>query len=105
LAERVVATPEEDGSVRIHVDCYSGYRGEEAPRRIRFHSRDIGVARILDRWLAPDHRYFKILGDDDAVYIIRHDTAEWEWELTYFKESEAPGFSGADTTDRDVFHQ
>jgi len=42
----------------------------------------IEVRKILDRWLAPDHRYFKVLGDDNAIYIIRHDQGKWQWELT-----------------------
>ena len=43
---------------------------------------------MLDRWLAPDHRYFKIMGDDDATYIIRHDTVKWEWELVFYRAVE-----------------
>ena len=70
----------------IEVICYSGYRGEETPRAIRFATQTIGIRKILDRWLAPDHRYFKILGDDDAIYIIRHEVASWTWELTFYKE-------------------
>jgi hypothetical protein len=42
------------------------------------------VVEILDRWLAPDHRYFKVRGDDGAIYIIRHDVAGGYWELTMF---------------------
>ena len=71
--------------MEIKVDCYSGYRGEETPRRFRINSRRIAVKKILDQWLSPDHRYFKLLGDDEAVYIIRHDVLTQEWELTFFK--------------------
>ena len=46
------------------------------------------VKEILDRWLAPDHRYFKVRGDDDAVYIIRHDSATWDWELIFYKQTD-----------------
>ena len=70
----------------IKVDCYSGYRGEETPKNISMETRIIAVRKILDRWLAPDHRYFKILGDDNAIYIIRHDQEKWKWELTFFSE-------------------
>jgi hypothetical protein len=70
----------------IQVDCYSGYRGEETPRRIQIGKRCITVVEILDRWLSPDHRYFKILGDDQALYIIRHDEATASWQLTFFKQ-------------------
>jgi hypothetical protein len=66
----------------IRVECYAAYRGEQEPRAIRIGTRRIGVAEILDRWLAPDHRYFKVKGDDDAVYVLRHDPTADEWELT-----------------------
>jgi hypothetical protein len=41
---------------------------------------------VLDQWLSPDHRYFKILGHDGAVYIIRHDPHDGGWELTFYHE-------------------
>lgn len=68
----------------VQVECYAGYRGEQEPRRLRFAGRDIEVRAILDRWLDPAHRYFKIRGDDDATYILRHDTATGHWEVTFF---------------------
>jgi hypothetical protein len=73
--------------IEIKVECYAGYRGEETPRSIRFQSRKIEIKKILDRWLDPDHRYFKIRGDDEAIYIIRHDMNSWIWELTFYREA------------------
>ncbi len=73
--------------IPIQVECYAGYRAEETPRSIRFKTRDIRVKRVIDRWLDPDHRYFKFLGDDDGVYIVRHNTHSENWELTYFQRS------------------
>ena len=77
-----MADPE--GLFTIRVECYSGYRGEESPCRFFLKERQVKVIEILDRWLAPDHRYFKLRGDDGAVYIIRHDVALGRWELTMF---------------------
>ena len=51
--------------MQIQVDCYAGYRGEETPRFIRMANNKIEVIEVVDRWLAPDHRYFKITGDDE----------------------------------------
>ena len=73
--------------IRIEVDCYAGYRGEETPRIIWFESRKIEVKKVLDRWLDPDHRYFKIRGDDEGIYIIRHDTNTGIWGLTFYQET------------------
>ena len=70
--------------ITIDVDCYSGYRGEQEPRTVHFGPHAVGVAEILDRWLAPDHRYFKFRGDDGARYIIRHDEREHRWELIFY---------------------
>lgn len=68
----------------IRVACYSGYRSEETPRRFWIGDRTIQVENILDRWLAPDHRYFKLLGDDGAIYILRHCQIRQIWELILF---------------------
>ena len=72
--------------MKIRVECYSGYKGEETPRRLIIGELVIGVAKVLDRWHAPDHRYFKVEGDDGSMYIVRHDMTSLEWELTLFEE-------------------
>ena len=84
----------------IRVDCYAGYRGEETPRRITLGSRHIAVAAIEDRWLAPDHRYFRLTGEDGALYIVRHDPFRDVWQLTCYK-TEA-GSTAASFTDFDA---
>ncbi|MDZ7581525.1 MAG: hypothetical protein U5R30_13155 [Deltaproteobacteria bacterium] len=76
--------------IPIAVDCYAGYRGEETPRRIRFKSRTVAVQAVLDRWLSPDHRYFKIKGADGDLYIIRHDSQKDFWELTFYRAADTP---------------
>ena len=68
----------------IRVDCYAGYMAEETPRRLYIKERPIEVVAVLDRWLAPDHRYFKVRGDDGGLYVIRHDVETDRWELTMF---------------------
>lgn len=69
----------------LHVECYAGHRGEETPRRLTIGDRIVAVEEVLDRWLAPDHRYFKLKGDDGDVYLVRQDTASGVWELSMFR--------------------
>jgi hypothetical protein len=71
--------------MNVRVECYAGYRGEETPRRFHLGEREIEVDEVLDRWLAPDHRYFKVRGDDGARYILRHDPNSGDWELTLYE--------------------
>ena len=67
-----------------YVECYAGYRGEETPRRFVLAERTIEVIDVLDRWLSPEHRYFKLRGDDGGIYILRHDVGQGRWELTLY---------------------
>lgn len=71
-------------ALTLQVECYAGYRGEETPRRFHIGTRSIEVVEVIDRWLSPDHRYFKVLGDDEGIYILRYDTSANRWELTLF---------------------
>lgn len=68
----------------MKVECYSGYRGEEIPRRFYLGKRCVEVMDVLDRWLDPAHRYFKLRGDDSGIYMLRHSTREDTWEMTLF---------------------
>jgi hypothetical protein len=83
-----------DDLLAIRVECYSGHRGEEIPRRFWMDERLVTVSAILDRWLAPDHRYFKVAGDDGDVYIIRYDVAADRWEMTMFQRAHPHHGSG-----------
>ncbi len=68
--------------MEISVECYDGYRGQERPRRLVMGQRQVEVVEIIDRWVDPDHRYFKLRGDDGGLYIIRYDVPGDRWELT-----------------------
>ena len=72
-------------SFNLKVNCYAGYRGEEEPREFLLGKIKIQVEEIIDRWLSPDHRYFKVRGSDGDTYILRHNVATDQWELTMFK--------------------
>ena len=69
----------------FQVQCYAGHRGEETPRVLRIDGRTVNVVEVLDAWLAPDHRYFKLKGDDGDTYIVRHDSVKGTWDLTMFR--------------------
>jgi hypothetical protein len=65
----------------IKVECYSGYRGEETPRRFWLEGNLIDVKTVVDQWRDPEHRYFKVAVEGDATYILRHDSVTFDWEL------------------------
>jgi len=73
----------------LSVECYAGFRGEETPVRLRLGDRILDVTEVPDRWLAPDHRYFKLRAAD-GIYIVRHDVTTQDWELTLFERVANP---------------
>jgi allophanate hydrolase subunit 1 len=69
----------------IEVECYAGHRGEQTPRALIVKGTRIAVTEVLDAWLAPDYRYFKLKGADGHTYLVRHDERAATWELTMFR--------------------
>jgi hypothetical protein len=69
----------------VGVECYAGHRGEQTPRALTLGDRRIAVVDVVDTWLAPDYRYFKLKGDDGHTYLVRHDERSSTWELTMFR--------------------
>jgi len=66
--------------MKVGVECYAGYRASETPQRIRLGERLVQVTLVIDRWMTPDYRYFRVEGDDGCAYVLRlhPDTGEWE---------------------------
>ena len=75
----------------VQVECSAGHCGEPTPARFSFGGARVEVAEVVDAWLAPDHRYFKIRGNDDACYILRNDVVAGGWQLTVYDRK---GFIG-----------
>ena len=67
--------------MKISVECYAGYRGEQEPRAFRLGERRFEVVNLLDRWLHPAHRYFKVQVTDGRQFILRHDAPSGDWAL------------------------
>ncbi len=73
---------------KIEVIAYSGYRGEETPRMVLFHSGKIEVIEILKQWVEERshdrsrRRFYKIKGSDGALYTIYYDQKSMEWFRT-----------------------
>jgi len=68
----------------LRVECYAGHRADTEPQRLFSGPREVAVTEVIDRWLDPHHRYFKLRGDDGGIYLVRQDTLSDRWELTLF---------------------
>ncbi len=74
--------------MRLRVECYAGYRGDETPRRLVVAERPLEVLEVVDRWLGPDHRYFKLRVEGGATFVVRQDLDSGEWEVATYEGPE-----------------
>jgi hypothetical protein len=74
----------EQQNSQIRVECYAGQRADEEPRRFFIGEREVEISEVIDRWLDPAHRYFKVRGGDGGVYILRYDLDLNRWALTMY---------------------
>lgn len=81
-----VLTEEKAFPKEVVVVAYSGYRVNERPLYFILDGRKIMVNAIADRWYGEDHDYFKIVGDDGKLYILRWDRTLDLWHLTKVME-------------------
>lgn len=74
-------------SGEVKVDCYSGYKVNQRPLAFSLGRKRLNVKEIIDQWYGPDHLYFKILAEDENIYILRYSEINDHWELVFFKEN------------------
>jgi len=67
--------------MRIAVQTYAGYKGDERPVSFSLEGKTLQIIEIVDRWYEPDHNSFKVVAEDGRTYLLRHDLNANEWEL------------------------
>lgn len=65
----------------ITVTCYAGYKGDERPTSFTLGERTLAVIDVVDRWYDRDYNCFKVIVEDGARYLLRHDLNRDAWEL------------------------
>jgi hypothetical protein len=70
---------------RIQVIAYSGFRGEETPRKFVLRGKRIEVVEIQDRWVEEGlgdratKRFFEVKGSGGGIHKIFYDEKRSEW--------------------------
>jgi len=68
----------------IRVECYASYRGEQEPLAFWLGERRLTVRDVVDRWVAPEQRWFAVDANDGNVYVLRHDELSEAWEIVAY---------------------
>jgi hypothetical protein len=73
----------------VHVEHVDVDERDLKPERFALSDRTVSVKEVLDRWFGNTYTYFKVLGDDDHTYILKHSRLENTWDVV-FTETDAP---------------
>ena len=72
----------------IQVESRAGFKADESPRRFLWQDAWIEVQEIVDRWHEaganpewPRADYFKVLDEQGAAYLLKHDLEADQWFL------------------------
>jgi hypothetical protein len=74
--------------LRVEVECYAGYKGDERPLRMRLGEETLLVEEVQDRWYSPGETYFRVRVDSGDVYVLRHIEAQDIWSLEGFRSTQ-----------------
>ncbi len=78
----------------IRVDCYSGYKGDERPARLKLKDGAREIVAIEDRWYSPGATYFRVIVRDGDRYLLRHEEAQDVWSLAGYRAGGCGSVSG-----------
>ena len=74
----------------ILVECYAGYKGDEAPRRFSMRGKEYAVREVIARWYErgrdpkdPQREFFRVADADKREYVLRHTVTSDTWELVW----------------------
>ena len=72
--------------IPARVECHSGYRADETPRRFTVDGRETEIAEVIDRWYQgekdpewPAASYFKVRGAEGHLFLLKHDEESDAW--------------------------
>jgi hypothetical protein len=72
--------------IPARVECHSGHRADETPRRFNAAGHETEIAEVIDRWYQgerdpewPAAAYFKVRGEDGRTYLLKHDEESDSW--------------------------
>ena len=68
--------------IPIVVECYAGYRYPKRPLAFQIRGRNYKVEKMMDRWYGEETHYFKVLAQDQRVYLLCYRPGQDAWTLS-----------------------
>lgn len=76
--------------MQVSVETRENELGDREPYSFSVGRQALNVVSVLDRWLHPEHGYFKVQVGDGAIYILRLDVESACWEIALYESGHKP---------------
>ena len=63
------------------VECHSGYRYAQRPVAFAWQGERKMVEAVLDQWLTPEKRGFRVITPDQQIFELYYEVAADEWQV------------------------
>lgn len=73
--------------MKVEVECYAGYRGDQRPVRVRLGEQVLEVAEVEDKWYSPGATYFRVRVEGGDRYVLKHAEAQDMWSLEGYRSA------------------
>jgi hypothetical protein len=74
----------------VKVECYSGYRVNERPVAFTInecdYTRSFKIREVIDCWFGETADYFKVIADDENIYLLKYDSRQDAWDLIFYQD-------------------
>jgi hypothetical protein len=74
---RAATRHDDNGKVKLRVECYAGRKADERPVRFQLRDRDYMVDEVLDKWYGPGRRS-RTRGDRRGVRVMEEGKQQAE---------------------------
>jgi hypothetical protein len=71
--------------MKVQVECYAGYQGDERPVRMRLGEQVLEVVEVEDKWYSPGETYFRVRVEGGDRYVVKHAEAQDLWSLEAYR--------------------
>ncbi len=79
-----------NGMRTIEVQCYSGYKADERPVRLKLDDAFVEIAEVEDRWYSPGMQFFRVRLANGDHYILRQQEAQNVWTVEGYRSGHQP---------------
>jgi len=67
--------------MRIDVESYAGYKGDERPLRFRAGGPWLHVVDVIEQWYSPGAAWFRVRAGDGCRYVLKRSEHDGSWTL------------------------